>query len=139
MSFELQADGTDTADEKQVIEYEITAYFEKFADDYCRNLKTDLQQQVGFIEKLEEQTASATSLQPFIDFCAKEYASLNLFLPKMQSLTTDTYMFTTQELCVVFAQTITEIKEGEVIFPVVDKNKKAREVPYGLQDFAKAL
>jgi len=44
MSFELQADGTDTADEKQVIEYEITAYFEKFADDYCRNLKTDLQQ-----------------------------------------------------------------------------------------------
>ena len=48
-------------------------------------------------------------------------------------------MFTTQELCVIYAQAITEIKEGEVILPVVDKNKRAREEPYGIQDFAKAL
>ena len=57
----------------------------------------------------------------------------------MQGLTQDTYLFTTQELCVIFAQAITEIKEGEVILPVVDANKKAREEPYGVLDFAKAL
>ena len=98
-----------------------------------------MKSQVAFIEKLEESTKQATSLQPFVDYCAKEYAGLNLFLPKLQGLTQDTYMFTTQELCVIFAQAITEIKEGEVILPVVDKNKRARMDTFGVQDFAKAL
>jgi len=59
--------------------------------------------QTAFIEKLEQATKTATSLQPFVDYCAKEYAGLNLFLPKMQHLTSDTYLFSTQEVCVIYA------------------------------------
>ena len=139
MSFELQADGTNTADEAQQIEYDIQAYADRFAEDYCRNIEPDMKSQVAFIEKLEEATKQATSMSPFVDYCAKEYAGLNLFLPKLQGLTQDTYMFTTQELCVIYAQAITEIKEAEVVLPVVDKSKRVRDEPYGLQDFAKAL
>mmetsp|Transcript_11510 Transcript_11510/g.15531 ORF Transcript_11510/g.15531 Transcript_11510/m.15531 type:complete len:136 (+) Transcript_11510:494-901(+) len=98
-----------------------------------------MQALLAFIEKLEDATKTATNLQPFIDSCASQYANINLFLPKMQSLTSDTYLFTTEELCVTFAQAITEIKEGEIILPVVDKNKKVKEDPYGILDFAKAL
>ena len=49
MSFDLQADGTGTADEPQEIEYNIQAYADRFAEDYCRNLKPDLEGQTSFI------------------------------------------------------------------------------------------
>lgn len=138
-SFDIQADGSGGADQPQEIEYNITAYNEKFAEDFCRNLKVDFQGQLAFIEQLQSATETETTLQPFVDQCASTYTSINLFLPKMQGLTQDTYLFTTQELCVIFAQAITEIKEGEIILPVVDANKKAREEPYGIMDFTKAL
>jgi len=83
-------------------------------------------------------------LATFVNFCAKEYAALNLFMPKITGITSDTYLFNAIELCTVFAQTITEIKEGEVDLgspylsaePVEPKKVKQ---PYGLMDYVKAL
>ena len=48
-------------------------------------------------------------------------------------------LFTAEELCTIFAQTIVEIKSEEVEMPMMDKNTKVKEEPYGLVDFAKAL
>ena len=61
-SFDIQADGQGGADQPQEIEYDITAYNEKFAEDYCRNLKVDMQGQLSFIENLADSTAPETTL-----------------------------------------------------------------------------
>ena len=66
-------------------------------------------------------------------------------MPKMTSLTSDTYYFDSTEFCTVLSSTITEIKDGEVDIgqPVVGpdsvESKVVRPVPYGVQDYAKTL
>ena len=73
---------------------------------------------------------------------------MNLFMPKMTGLTTDTYLFTSREFCMAFAQTITEIKSTEVDgleAKVLGPNGKVvetggvRMANFALQDYAKAL
>ena len=74
-----------------------------------------MEAQVNFIERLEEKTRDESSdLSTLVDYCAEQYGDLNLFMPKMTGLTTDTYLFTSREFCMAFAQTITEIKSTEV-------------------------
>ena len=150
MSYDLTAGAVDSNGEQQAegsFEYEIdiNMYKDAFAEDYCRNLKADLEAQVAFIGKLEEQTANATDLSTFVDFCAREYPGLNLFMPKMTGATVDTYFFDATELCTIFSETITEIKDAEVDIgqPIVNPDsveaKSVRPEPFGVQDYAKAL
>ena len=145
MNYDLAADNDSEQSQSQSIELDINAYKELFAEDYCRNLKLDLQSQVAFIEKLEEKTANVTDLSQFVDFCAAEYPGLNLFLPKLTGLNQDTYFFDATEFCTVFAEAITEIKDAEVDIgqPIVGPDsveaKIVKPEPFGLQDYAKAL
>lgn len=87
---------------------------------------------------------AATNLTDWVQTCASEYAGLNLFMPKITGLTVDTYTFSSEEFCTVFAQTIAEIKEGEVdlgapaLSAEVVEPKKVKQ-PYGVMDYAKAL
>ena len=67
-------------------------------------------------------------------------------MPKMTGLSTDTYLFDAKELCIVFAQAITEVKEGEVdvgsplvVTPHTVEQTNIKPTPYGVQDFAKVL
>ena len=61
-SFDIQADAATGADLPQEVEYEITAYNEKFAEDFCRNLKVDMLSQITFVENLQKETATETTL-----------------------------------------------------------------------------
>lgn len=87
---------------------------------------------------------STDNLQEWVASCSKDYAGLNLFMPKITGLTVDTYNFNADEVCTVFAQTIAEIKEGEVdlgapaLSAEVIEPKKVKPA-YGVQDYAKAL
>ena len=59
MNYDLTAGAVDSNGEQKAegsFEYEtdINMYKDVFAEDYCRNLKTDLEAQVAFIGKLEE-------------------------------------------------------------------------------------
>ena len=141
----INADNDDEQAKAQQIDLDIDDYRDLFADDYCRNLKADLLGQIAFIEKLEQRTKQATDFSDIIDFCSQEYAGLNLFMPKMTGLTSDTYFFDAKEFCTVFAQTITEIKSSEVdlgkpiISPEQIEPKTVRPEPFGLQDYSKAL
>jgi len=103
MELEILADNDTEQEKPQQIDLDINDYKNLFAEDYCANLKTDLEAQVAFIERLEEATADADDLATFVDFCAKEYAALNLFMPKITALTSDTYLFNASEVCTVFA------------------------------------
>ena len=114
MDYSITAGNSEEQAKDQEIDLDINDYVDVFADDYCRNLKTDLEGQVAFIEKLEEKTADDTELEQFVEYCAQEYPSLNLFMPKLTGLSSDTYLFDAREICTVFAETITEIKDGEV-------------------------
>ena len=62
MNYDLAADNSDDAGASQQVELDIEMYKDAFAEDYCRNLKQDLEAQVAFIDKLEEMTAEATEL-----------------------------------------------------------------------------
>ena len=62
MNYDLSADNSDEQGQNQEIELDIDMYKEIFAEDYCRNLKGDLEAQISFIEKLEEKTADADNL-----------------------------------------------------------------------------
>ena len=60
MEYTLKADNEDGTEKEQQVDTDINAYKELFAEDYCRNLRADLEAQVAFIERLEEKTADAT-------------------------------------------------------------------------------
>ena len=46
MDFDLDANNDEESDKHQEIELKISAYTEIFAEDYCRNLKGDLEAQI---------------------------------------------------------------------------------------------
>lgn len=144
MDFEIKADNDNEQEKVQQIDHDINDYKNLFAEDYCTNIRTDLQSQVAFIERLEEATKNADDLATFVNFCAQEYAALNLFMPKITGITSDTYLFNAVELCTVFAQTITELKEGEVdlgspYLRAQPAEPKKVQQPFGLMDYVKAL
>ena len=103
MDFDMNADNAEESGQQQEIAKDINDYRDLFAEDYCRNLKVDLESQVAFIESLEEHTKGASDLSTFVDYCEQEYPGLNLFMPKMTGLSTDTYLFDAKEICIVFA------------------------------------
>ena len=74
-----------------------------------------MEAQVNFIERLAERVQSVEThdLKSLIGYCAEEYGDLNLFMPKMTGLKTDTYLFSSKEFCLAFAETVTEIKASE--------------------------
>ena len=68
-----------------------------------------------------------------------------MFMPKLTGLNQDTYFFDGTEICTVFAEAITEIKDAGVdigqpiVGPESVEAKMVKPEPFGLQDFAKAL
>ena len=59
MDFEIKADNDNEQEKVQQIDHDINDYKNLFAEDYCTNIRTDLQSQVAFIERLEEATKNA--------------------------------------------------------------------------------
>ena len=147
LNVDIMADSGDAKAQKQQLDLDINDYKELFADDFCRNLQTDMQSQVAFIERLSTETEEFPDLDSFVEYCANEYSGLNLFMPKKTGLTFDTYIFNAKELCTVFAQTITELKNDEVDLGVpymdpedlADAPSKKVKTPYNVMDYAKAL
>ena len=72
MDYDLKASDSTEKEKLQQVDFDINDYKEVFAEDYCRNLKADMEAQVNFIERLEEKTREESSdLSTLVDYCAE--------------------------------------------------------------------
>lgn len=54
MDYDLTFQNEQETSSVQQINTDINAYLEAFAEEYCRNMRSDMQAQVTFIERLEK-------------------------------------------------------------------------------------